>query len=740
MSKFLKISAIVFLSLIVVASALYFTYLIMTRDAKLDENKLISVDRNITLFDDDGKEIVNASLSGKRKSVEIESLQPHTVNAFIASEDRTFYKHRGLNYKRMLKALYKNVISGSFKEGASTISQQLIKNTHLTGDKTISRKLNEIRLTKALEKRYEKDEILEMYLNTIYFGHNCYGLESASEFYFDKAADKLDLQESAVLVGLLISPNNYSPFKNEEKCISRRNTVLKSMKTCGYINESEYKAATESPLNAKKSGGIEKNSDYVNAVLDELEEIDIDFYKITDGCKIMTYMQPNLQRYIEKLDYPCDNAVLVTSTAGGVNAYKSTVGAIRRQPGSTVKPLMVYGPAIEEKQLSPFTKILDEQIDYGGYSPENFDKKYHGYVSVADSLKYSYNVPAVKTLNSLTVDKSEKYINAMRLPLDSDDKNLSLALGGMKYGLTLKELCDGYSVFANGGQFAPSRFIKRIIDRRGKVLYENTPAYSRVFTDGTCSLMNEMLIDTSKSGTAKKLKDFSFDVATKTGTCGNDEGNTDAYSISYTSQNIIGVWLGDKDNTHLDIYGGVDCCEISKQILFELYSSQTPAELEKSAGTQTVEIDLEEYYLNNRVMLTDALSPMLNNFKVKVLAGNIPKETSTRFSTPNIQKPAINVKNDTVNIELCQTKYYAYLIYRNKNGKNELIYDGEWKNSITDKPGLGVYIYTVTPYYFDGKDKHFGSEITLPAVNVASGNSNIQDKVPDIAKKDWSKL
>lgn len=206
MKTFLKVSLIIVLSLTVIAASLFITYIVITKDAKLNKNKLLNPNQNIVIIDDEGNEVISASVSNKHKSVKIEDLNKNCINAFIASEDRNFFKHNGLNYKRMFKALYKNIISRSFKEGASTISQQLIKNTHLSQDKTIKRKLNEIKLTKQLEREYSKNEILEMYLNTIYFGHNCYGLQSAAEFYFDKKAEDLNLTESATLVGLLTSP------------------------------------------------------------------------------------------------------------------------------------------------------------------------------------------------------------------------------------------------------------------------------------------------------------------------------------------------------------------------------------------------------------------------------------------------------------------------------------------------------------------------------------------------------
>lgn len=739
MAKFIKISLIILLSVCTVAASLILTFFIITKDAVLDESKLINPNQNIIIYDKDGNEITSASADGNRKSVSLETLDKNTVNAFIASEDRTFYSHNGLNYKRMLKAFYKNIVSRSFKEGASTISQQLIKNTHLSQEKTIKRKLNEIRLTKQLEKRYSKDEILEMYLNTIYFGHNCYGLQSAAEFYFDKSADNLTLTESATLVGLLSSPNNYSPFKNPEKSLQRRNLVLNAMLTCDFIDEDAYNNALNQPLNAQQTNRTEKNNDYLNGIYDELEEINADFYSLKNGCKIYTFMDAELQRFVENTDCDYDNSIVITSD-GGVCAYKSTINGAKRQIGSTAKPLIVYGPAIEEKIVSPFTKILDEKVNFNGYSPENYDKKYHGYVSVTDSIKYSYNVPAVKTLNSLTVKTAEKYLTKMNVALENDEKNLALALGGMKYGLNLKDLTDMYSVFPAGGTYAPSRFIKKIISQNGKTVYENQTYNSRVFSEGTCSLMNGILSETVKNGTAKKLNGLNLSVAAKTGTCGNAEGNTDAYAVSYTSEHCIGVWLGDKDNKRLNVTGGNDCCVITKDILNKLYASYRPAPLDTSSGTAEVEIDAEEYYDNNKIIKADPLSPKLNLLKVKVLKGNEPKETSNRFSSPSISAPIVSVKNGAVNIEICQTKYYAYLIKRCSNGKTETIYDGKWQNVITDEPPEGYYTYTVTPYFTDGDKKIYGQEITLPAINLSKNNSSPQVKIPDIAKKNWYDL
>ncbi len=740
MTKFFKITLIIFLSIAIIALGCFISYAIITKDAVLNHDKLLKPGQSITILDADGNEIANASTVSKHKSVKLEDLSEDCKNAFIASEDRNFYRHNGLNYGRMIKAAFKNLAAGSFKEGASTISQQLIKNTHLSQDKTLRRKLNEIRLTKQLEQAYSKDDILEMYLNTIYFGHNCYGLQSAAEFYFDKKAENLSLTESATLVGLLTSPNNYSPFKNPEKSLKKRNLVLKSMLECKFIDENEYSQAISEPLNAKKTQNKGKFSDYIGAVFDELEELNLNAYDLARGCTVKTFLNAELQNYLNQLSYDCDNAVIVTDKDGGVNAYKSTISGAKRQPGSTAKPTFVYAPAIEEKILHPHTRILDEKVDFNGYSPENFDKKYHGYVSATDSLKYSYNVPAVKTLNALTITTSEKYLTKMNIALEDDEKNLSLALGGMKYGLDIKSIADCYSVFQSGGIYSPSRFIKEIKTSDDKTAYSFEKSQSRVFSQGTCSLMNGMLLQTAKDGTAKKLGSLNYEVAAKTGTCGTEEGNTDAYAIGYTSEHCIGVWLGDANNKKLNITGGGDACTRLKSILESLYSDHSPQKLDTESGTSTVEIDAEEYYSNNKILLADEISPKLNKLTVKVLQGNEPKEKSTAFSNPEIKTPSIKADGKGVKISLCQTKYYAYLIKRYKNNDFNVIYDGKWTESIRDNPEEGSYTYTVTPYYLNGENKIFGKEISLPSVNVSNSGGSPQIKIPDIAGKDWFNL
>lgn len=730
MNKALKVFLAILISVAGAIGIAFASFFMITAGTKLQPEKLVDYTKTISVFDDNINKIEDASYETKRSSVRIENLKDDTINAFIASEDRNFFKHNGLNYKRMLKAFYKNVTSRSFKEGASTISQQLIKNTHLNSEKTITRKLKEIRLTKQLERRYDKEQILEMYLNTIYFGHNCFGLQSAANFYFGKSANDLDLEQSATLVGLLTSPNNYSPFKNPKKCLERRNTVLKNMLDCSFIDKTTYKAATETPLSASRDGVKQYSSSFLNAVFDEFEELNIDPYGQFSELNIKTYLNSEAQQTLEKQAVECDYSYFVRNNAGGVIAYKSSIGNVKRQIGSTAKPIFVYAPALNDKKINIFTKINDEPVNYGGYTPENYDKKFHGKVSVADSIKFSYNIPAVKTLNSLNFDSVESYAAKMNIKLASEDKNLSLALGGMKEGLTLKELCDAYSVFPNGGNFTPSHFIKEVCDQSGRVIYSDSKSQTRVFSEGTCSLINDVLCETAKSGTAKKLKELDFDVACKTGTCGNKDGNTDAYSIAYTSDYCAGVWLGDKNNNRLQVTGGKDCCNIIKDILKSI-CGENNEKLDKLTGTETVEIDREEYENNDKILLCDFNCPKLNRLKAKVLSDNLPKEQSTRFTSPTIKKPTILVSNNNICISLCQTQYYSYLIKR----QNKVIYDGKWTEQIFDEPPDGDYEYSVTPYYCADGKRYFGSEIKLPRVIIKHDKKH--EKLPDIVFKDW---
>lgn len=735
-----KIFIIGICSLLILTAISAAVFLITTRDSNLDESKLLRSENNMTLCDTQGDEIAQISAEKAIKSVKGETLPDHLKKAFVSIEDKRYYKHHGLDIARMGKAFINNLKSHSYKEGASTISQQLIKNTHLTNEKTISRKLKEIKLTVILEKKHSKDEILEMYLNTIYFGHSCFGVASAADFYFNKEASELNTAESALLAALVKAPNTYSPFNHPDKCIQRRNLVLTKMQEYGYLSKDETLKAKETPLPEQRDNSI-KSLTYIQGVYSELENIlGISPYAMIEGCKIFTFMDKDLQKYIEELKTTADRSgksiVIIDNKTHGIKAFYSTEGNSKRQPGSLLKPLAVYAPAFEENRIVPCTPILDEETDFGGYSPSNFNDVHYGYISAREALSKSLNVPAVKILNDLGIEKSEQYLKAMNLPLEEGDRHLALALGGMKRGYTLTQLAGAYTLFANDGFFAPPRFIQKIEDSSGKILYTSEITSRKVFEKETVGMINDILKEAAQTGTAKKLSNLPFVVCAKTGTSGTEKGNTDAYTISYTPKDTVAVWMGNYDNTVTDINGGGLPCHYAYLINKKLYNDTPPQEFTQPSELITLKLDKTEYDEKHKVVLAGEYTPKEYVFTDLFKADKLPQEISQKFISPQIETPRILYKNNQIYIDLCHEEYYLYLIKRQNEGKNETIYNGKYIPQIIDKKITKnrKYTYTVTPYVknSDG-DIIFGKSVLLPTVYTKS-NTDYGKILDDIAE------
>ncbi|MBQ3493901.1 MAG: transglycosylase domain-containing protein, partial [Clostridia bacterium] len=424
---------------------------------EFDINKIKHSQINLNLYDNQNRPIEETNKAVC--FVNLNTLPKHTKQCFISIEDKNFYEHNGLNYKRMAGAMLKNIKAMKIKEGASTISQQLIKNTHLSSEKTFTRKFNEILLTKQLEKILSKDEILEYYLNVIYFGDNCYGIENASQHYFSKPAKQLNLLESATLAGMIKAPNIYSPIKNSQKSLERRNVVLYELYQDNKINFQDYIKLKSSPLETNVSNPKDEfHNSYSQACYEEASRIlKMPEKQIAIGeYKIYTYFnkekQETLKQAIKQYDFDYDCSAISMTKTGEIEAYvgKSNLKIIdiKRQPGSAIKPILVYAPAINENIISPLTQINDEKIDIDGYSPSNVSNKYNGYISVRDCVAKSLNVPAVKTLSYVGVEKAKNYAKMCNIEFDGNDNNLSLALGGMTYGTSLKQLTNSYTALA----------------------------------------------------------------------------------------------------------------------------------------------------------------------------------------------------------------------------------------------------------------------------------------------------
>ena len=609
----------------------------------------------------------------------LEDLNDYTKNAFISIEDKEFFRHNGLNKKRIFKAMLKNMASFKLKEGASTISQQLVKNTHLSNEKTFERKLKEVALTKKLEKQFSKEEILESYLNIIFFGNNCYGIESASKYYFDKSAKDLSLSESAMLAGIIKAPSKFSPTKNPQNCIARRNLVLSEMEKDGYISQEQKLRAQNEDLNLNISARhLNKLNSYSQASLDEASKIlGLSTKQIAIGeYKIHTFLdmdkQENLLTALEnnKFEGADSQAIVIDSKSHGILAYAGESDfkllEIQRQPASTLKPLLVYAPALNEGVVSPQTQILDEEIKIGDYVPQNVNKKFVGYVSVTDAVKNSINIPAIKVLSYVGIENAKQYAQRLGIKFDESDDSYAIALGGMTYGATLKDLTNAYVTFSNEGNFAPCGFVEYITDKNGKLVYVFKPQEEMAFRPDSSALMIEILKDSTKSGTARKLSDISsVEIGSKTGTVGSKNGNTDAFNISVLPEETIGVWLGNLSNTPLSIAGGNQPTQIVKDYVKSQKYEKTKFEMPNSVVEEKIDlIELEE---NHRLVLANPYAPERYVKTALFSRFFLPQEISENFST----KPEIDASCKTENSQIVLTinakKHLDYMIFKDNS-------------------------------------------------------------------------
>lgn len=717
--KIVGVAAALF-ALLLLALTLY--YLGVTAGVRLDAKKLTMPTACIRLYDTHDDEIP-AAIS---VSTTTHALPNYVKEAFVAVEDKRFYEHHGIDMHRMLGALWHNLKSFSFREGASTISQQLIKNTHLSSEKTIVRKLKEIRLARALEKKYSKDEILTLYLNSIYFGHSAFGIGQAAQFYFGKTAEELDIAESAMLAAIVRSPNRYSPFRDAERCLARRNLVLTLMQEQGLLSEEQAAAAKEAPLPQKPAAETQHNA-YLTLVLQELADLFPDAGSGGWGTlHVHTAYDPALQEAAEQVQCDTDSCVLVRDNRrNSIVALASTVGTPMRSPASAIKPLLVYAPAMEENLICPATPVLDARTDFGGYSPDDYGGATDQYMSVRDALAHSANIPAVRILNELGIERATEYLAKMGIRIRDEDKTLALALGGMRNGIRLPLLADGYAVFANGGTYAASKTIERVTNDSGKTLYARSDSGQQVFSKDVCWLMNDMLMTTAKQGTARRLKSLPFPVCAKTGTAGTEKGNTDAYCISYTSDHVIAVWMGNADGSVCETTGGGLPANEVLRLNRALYAKTSPKPFFDCNDVVRLGYDKLSYEQDHTLLLSDpAAPPYTDPQEFFRIGNNLPH--STRYSLPNIAAPTIFLKEGKVQIVLCQTEYYDYEVIRENRGEKTTIYQGKYRNAICDNSVRSgeTYVYTVIPTY----QGHVGTPVTLPSVTVPK-----KETLPD----DW---
>ncbi|MHC2000194.1 transglycosylase domain-containing protein [Methylobacterium sp. CM6241] len=545
---------------------------------------------NIAILASDGSLLANRGETGGRV-VSIGELPPYLPRAFVAIEDRRFYSHFGVDPVGIARAVAQNVTRRGVSQGGSTLTQQLAKNLFLTPERSASRKIQEAILALWLEHRYTKDEILELYLNRVYFGAGAYGIEAAAQRYFGKPAKAVTLAEAAMLGGLVQAPSRLAPNRNLPAAQARAAQVLAAMEELGFAKPAEVKLALATPARPASSRGGGSANYVADLVMDVLDDF---LPKFDTDIVVTTTVDTRLQSAAEKalVDELNQKGSRYNVAQGAVVSMKPD-GAIRaliggrdyaqsqfnrattakRQPGSSFKPF-VYLAAVE-RGLTPDTVRDDAPISIKGWNPENYSRDYRGPVPLREALALSLNTVAVRL--GQEVGPKAVVQAAQRLGISSPlQANGSLALGTSE--VTPLEMVGAYAAFANGGTGVNPYVIANVKSTTGKALYQRKDTnLGRVMNAETVSMMNAMMHETFVSGTARKAEVPGWDLAGKTGT---SQDFRDAWFIGYSSSLVTGVWLGNDDGESTKkVSGGNLPGEIWKTYMTVALKGQTPTML-----------------------------------------------------------------------------------------------------------------------------------------------------------------
>jgi penicillin-binding protein 1A len=521
------------------------------------------------------KVLIAELFAEKRDPVPLKVIPEYLKKAIVTTEDRNFYTHSGIDVKGIIRAIIRDIWAGKFVEGASTITQQLAKTLFLNPKKNLARKLKEAFLAFHLERRYTKDEILELYLNQIYFGSGAYGVESAARIFFNKSVKDLTLAECSLVSAIPKAPSRYSPLVNRDLAIKRRNIVLKQMLETGIINEIDYNKALNETLNlSKKNKSSLKAPYFVEYVKNFLEHMIGSSRLYKGGLTIYTALSYELQKKAEdaivkglsdlesrmkqqKIINPDPQIALVCldiqsggilAMIGGKDFYKSPYNratVAKRQPGSAFKPI-VYAHAIE-KGFTQNMKILDAPVVFRGgkagedWKPENFSKNYQGEITLRKALALSKNIPAVRLIEILGPSSVVQF--GYKLGIESTlSPNLSLALGTSE--VTLLELTSAYTIFPNRGKSIKPYGVMEVVDHNGRIVWRAKPKKRLVMSRTGAAIMTDMLMAVVKEGTGKKASIIKCPIAGKTGTTDKCK---DALFVGFSPSIATGVWVG-QDN------------------------------------------------------------------------------------------------------------------------------------------------------------------------------------------------
>jgi penicillin-binding protein 1A len=598
---------------------------------KLDPKKL-ETPVSSKILDMNDKEVSLVSGQEKRIRVKINEIPVPVQNAFIATEDVRFRKHSGVDVRRIFGAAFANVTEGFGAEGASTISQQVIKNTILTDEKSLTRKIREAYLSVQLEQKYSKDQILEMYLNKIYFGKGAYGIATAAKVYFNKDVGDLELHEAALLAGLPKAPSYYDPTVNPKEAEKRRNIVLNLMAQHKFISKEDAEKAKsisvkDSLVEGKVNTETRPYDAYIKQVMDDLKDIEglEESDVFSSGLKIYTNLDTKAQQVTEdvlkaKLEPEHkllqSGVAIVDTKTGSIRAVGSGRGnelsnqystRINRQPGSAIKPILDYGPAIENKKWSTAHMLNDKPVKIGDFTIKNFNKKNVGDITMRQALVESTNTTAVQTFQDVGAEEATDFANKLGFDLDPDTTYPAYAIGGFETGISPLTLAGAYQSFGNGGVYTKPTTIRKVEFPDGRVI-EVDPEPKAAMKDYTAYMITDMLKDVMARGTGKQANISGLHLAGKTGTTNFDkelrekygmpsDATKDAWMAGYTTTYTAAVWTGydsyqddNGDALYLDDTENDYSKQIFKDIMSQLKHKNTDFKKPKSV----IEVPIEK--------------------------------------------------------------------------------------------------------------------------------------------------
>lgn len=524
------------------------------------------------IYDINGTLLGSIHDEANRDIISLDQASPNLKRAVLAIEDSYFFTHHGINPTSIARAFLTNLEQGETVEGGSTITMQLVKNLFLTPERTISRKVAEAVLALRLEQIFSKDEILEMYLNQVYWGHNTYGAETAAQSYFNKPANNLSIAEAAMMAGLIQAPEHYSPFVNYQLSKQRQAIVLDRMHRLNWITDEEYEAARNEPIRLGQVTSFrESQSPYVtDAVVQELTNRFGQDAVQKGGMRVQTTIDVNFQRMAEqsvrdshqtlrRRGLYADQMALVAvdprthfvkAMVGGVDyktsQYNRAIQA-RRQPGSAFKPFVYYA-ALATGRYSPQSPIDDTPVSYPDgyktYSPRNYDGRFYGRMTLQRALEYSRNIPAIKLGQEIGLDKVIEICRRLGI-VSPIEPVTSLPLGAVD--LTPLEMAGAYATFANGGWHSDPTLIVQITDSHGRVILDNTPDPQLILNPWAVASLNQMLQSVIERGTGTSAR-LDRPAAGKTGTTSSER---DIWFIGYVPQLSVAIWVGNDDYTPL---------------------------------------------------------------------------------------------------------------------------------------------------------------------------------------------